>query len=140
MKEFGYSMRQATRYVEESKALLLERINRNALQHSSDSYEFYVKAINSDETEWRDKIRAREALDKLLGIQGFKAAAATGSISINQFRESIAQAVLLVVEMLAQDPALRAAITARQTEIADLIQSKYGNVEQSKATNGEYKH
>jgi len=68
-QEYGASWRQTERYIAAARKILLEESQAPADEHRSDALAFYARVLDSGDASWRDKIRAQNSIDKLLGLQ-----------------------------------------------------------------------
>ena len=128
-QEFQISARACERIITPAKARILANTEKELSEHINEAYGFYRRMIKDSTIDVRERIRAREALDKLLGIQGKTLKAAAG-ISKEQINEIISNVVLDVLHFLAAlNPKLREFIADKQTELADFIDKKYGTGE-----------
>ena len=66
--EFRVSRRQADRYLHSARILTVEALKKDKDQHVADAYATYKAIVADPNAENRDKIRAQEALDRLLGL------------------------------------------------------------------------
>jgi len=66
--QFHLSPRSVERYLTSARREMVERLETPLEQHRADSFYFYRSIINSLESSPRDRMHARERMDKLLGI------------------------------------------------------------------------
>jgi len=67
-QEFDLDFRQAAFYIASVKEKLLERLGRTKDEWRIESLSFYEKVIRAADATYADKTRARERVDKLLGL------------------------------------------------------------------------
>ncbi|WP_298861937.1 hypothetical protein [uncultured Gimesia sp.] len=65
--QFQLSPRSVERYLSSARREMRQRLETPLEQHRADSFYFYRSIIDSPESNTRDRIRARERIDKLLG-------------------------------------------------------------------------
>lgn len=68
-KRFNIQFRQAENYLREAKNRLIAIIQSNKDDLRADSYATYLGIIEDPNSNARDKIRAQEAIDSLLGLK-----------------------------------------------------------------------
>jgi len=67
-REFDVEFRMAEHYIARAQSVLLERINAGRETMRAGSAAFYESVISDKSASVADRIRARERLDKLLGL------------------------------------------------------------------------
>jgi hypothetical protein len=72
IKKFGVSRKTAGRYHRAAQNLLTRWSNRDRKRHFIEATSFYWGVIRSPGTSWRDKIKARQCLDALFGLEAPK--------------------------------------------------------------------
>lgn len=65
---YGVATRQAETYIARARKLMREETGRPKDEHVADSYAFYCSVIADPNASHKDKLRAQELLDKLLGL------------------------------------------------------------------------
>ena len=65
--QFHLSPRSVERYLRSARREMVERVEAPLEQHRADSFYFYRGVINSVESSTRERMQARERIDKLLG-------------------------------------------------------------------------
>jgi hypothetical protein len=129
MKKYHFERSAATRFVSRAIQNITVRVSKAQQEHTSDSYEFYRKMINDKTLRAVDRIRAREACDKLLGIQGSRSGKA---LTINDLRKAVADSLADALRILAaSDEHTREVVEKKFSEIADLVDQKYGKIDTS---------
>jgi hypothetical protein len=69
MKKWGVGPAEARGYVKEARELLMQDLLRSKEEHRCDALAFYRSVILDPNASTVDKIRARERIDKLLGLE-----------------------------------------------------------------------
>jgi len=69
MKKWGVTYREARGYLKDAKDLLMRDLMRGRDEHRCESLAFYRSVILDPNASTADKIRARERIDKLLGLE-----------------------------------------------------------------------
>lgn len=64
----GCSPRTVEAYISRARAKMREESGRDDDEHRSDAFHFYNSILTDKDASHRDKIRARERIDKLLGL------------------------------------------------------------------------
>ena len=129
MEKYNMNRSNATRFVLRGIQNITVRVSKAQQEHTSDSYEFYRKMINDPALRAVDRIRAREACDKLLGIQGSRSGRA---LTINDLRKAVADSLADALRILAaSDEHTREVVEKKFSEIADLVDQKYGKIDTS---------
>ncbi|WP_339732503.1 hypothetical protein [uncultured Gimesia sp.] len=67
-QEFHLSRRSVERYIKRARKEMVERTGISVEYHRSDAFHFYRSMINDPKAHPREKLRARERMDKLLGL------------------------------------------------------------------------
>jgi len=67
VREFHLSRRSVERYITSARREMVERLDISIAQHRAESFYFYRSVIESPRSTQRDRLRARERIDKLLG-------------------------------------------------------------------------
>ena len=67
--QFGLSPRTAEGYISRARAEIMEDLGRSREDHQADAYTFYCAVVGNREASNRDKIKAQERIDKLLGLE-----------------------------------------------------------------------
>ena len=67
-KFLGIKVRVVEHYISHARAILLDETGKPKAILRGESYGVYLSAIKAPDCEWRDKIRAQEAIDRLLGL------------------------------------------------------------------------
>ncbi|MDF1744391.1 MAG: hypothetical protein P1V19_11915 [Gimesia sp.] len=67
--QFHLSPRSVERYISSARREMLERLEISVEQHRADSFYFYRSIIDSPESSTRDRMHARERIDKLIGAE-----------------------------------------------------------------------
>ena len=65
--QFHLSPRSVERYITSARREMVARVETSLEEHRADSYYFYRSIIDSPEASIRDRMHARERIDKLLG-------------------------------------------------------------------------
>ena len=65
--QFHLSPRSVERYIKSARNEMVERVEAPLEQHRADSFYFYRGIIDSPESTTRERMQARERIDKLLG-------------------------------------------------------------------------
>lgn len=68
-EEFGITTRSAERYITDAVKQVREGIERSDIDLVSEAISVYQEIIRSKDSTDRDKIRARERIDKILGLE-----------------------------------------------------------------------
>lgn len=68
-EKYGSSARSVERYLSRARAILRSEVGKEDTDHLSESYAFYRSVIQSTNATIRDKIKAQENIDRLLGIR-----------------------------------------------------------------------
>ncbi|QDU11626.1 hypothetical protein [Gimesia aquarii] len=76
--EFNLSTRSINRYIARARHEMVERLEVPIEQLRAESFFFYVSVINDAKSTQRERLRARERIDKLLGLD--KPAQSRGSL------------------------------------------------------------
>lgn len=105
--QFDVSTRTAERYITKAKREIRESVEKSDSDLIAESLEFYTSILRDRDASHRDKIKARERMDKILGIEVTRHA-----ISMN-YKEKL--------EELGVDP--EAAMTDMREAIADALQN-----------------
>lgn len=66
-KQFGTTPRAAERFITEAYAQIRSEVGRDPAEHKADSYQFWLKIVMSDKAPLKDRMRAQENLDRILG-------------------------------------------------------------------------
>ncbi|QDT98136.1 hypothetical protein [Gimesia aquarii] len=66
--EFSLSTRSIDRYITRARREMVERLEVPIEQLRAESFFFYVSVINDAKSTQRERLRARERIDKLLGL------------------------------------------------------------------------
>ena len=61
--------RQADEYIRRARASLLLHLERSKEEHRSESLAFYDSVIETGQSTMTEKLRSRERIDKLLGLE-----------------------------------------------------------------------
>lgn len=69
MKKFGVGYRMATDYITRARERLLTRLDQVKREHRADSFAFYEGQTMNPRATPSERIRARERIDKLLGLE-----------------------------------------------------------------------
>lgn len=126
-ERFRFSARSAENIITAAKSRIRTATEKTTTELVSEAFDYYRQILQDPQTEQREKIRAREALDKLLGIQGKINFGAAGGMSAEQQSELITNIVTDLLQFLASlDPSIRSLIAVKQMEIAEFIDMKYG--------------
>ncbi|QDT94479.1 hypothetical protein [Gimesia algae] len=67
-EEFNLSRRSVERYITRARREMLKEVEQGLEQHRADSLYFYRSVIDSPKSTERDRLRARERIDRLLGL------------------------------------------------------------------------
>ena len=67
--QFGTSPRTVEEYIRRARALMLAEIGKSVEEHRSDAYALYCSIIANPNTPDRERIKAQERIDKLLGLE-----------------------------------------------------------------------
>ena len=67
-EEFQLSRRSVERYLTRARREMLDEVEQNLEHHRADSLFFYRSVIDSPKSTERDRLRARERIDRLLGL------------------------------------------------------------------------
>jgi hypothetical protein len=68
-EQYGYKASQASRYVAVAKKQMVAELAQGREDLKAQSYAFYMSVLQDPDTPQRDKIRAREMADRLVGLQ-----------------------------------------------------------------------
>lgn len=68
-EKYGSSARSVERYLAKARAILRSEYGKEDVDHSSESYAFYRGVIQSQTSTVREKLKAQENIDKLLGLR-----------------------------------------------------------------------
>ncbi|WP_417390336.1 hypothetical protein [Gimesia sp.] len=66
--EFQLSRRSVERYITRARSEMLNEVEQSLEHHRADSFYFYRSVIDSPKATERDRLRARERIDRLLGL------------------------------------------------------------------------
>ena len=66
---YGLSRRSATRYLQRARREMQEFVDRDDHRHRTDSFYFYLSVIENPDSTQRERLRARERIDKVMGIE-----------------------------------------------------------------------
>jgi len=66
---FNVEWRQADEYIRRARASLLLHLERSKEEHRSESLAFYDSVIETGQSTMTEKLRSRERIDKLLGLE-----------------------------------------------------------------------
>jgi len=80
-REFRVEWRMAEIYITRARERLLQRLDQVKREHRADSLAFYEGVISGEEAGPGEKIRARERIDKLLGLEAPMQIAHSGEIA-----------------------------------------------------------
>lgn len=67
--EYGLSRHSVTRYVNRARREMREFLEQDLDQHRADSYFFYRSIIEHPDASNHERIRARERIDKIMGLE-----------------------------------------------------------------------
>lgn len=67
-QEFQLSRRSVERYLKRARKEMMKRTEVAVAEHRSDAFHFYRSMINNPKAHPREQLRARERMDKLLGL------------------------------------------------------------------------
>lgn len=67
-KEFGIKPRSVEPYLRRAREEMIRITGKSKEEHRADSYYFYTSILSKPDASDRDKLRARECIDKLLAI------------------------------------------------------------------------
>lgn len=135
-QKFKLKSRSANLIITQAKARICEATGKAADEHINEAYAFYRSVIRNGNTDERERIRAREACDKLLGIQGKAIKPAAAGVTEDQLKEIISNVTLDVLQFLAAlNPSLRDIIAAKHVELATFIDQKYGTAGEASKPN-----
>jgi hypothetical protein len=67
--EYGLSRHTATRYVNRARRVMRSYVERDIKQHRADSFYFYRSVIDDPESTQHERLRARERIDKIMGLE-----------------------------------------------------------------------
>lgn len=65
---WGLQRRSVERYISHARKLMREAAGKDDDEHRSDAYSFYTSVLSDPDASHRDKIKARERIDKLYGL------------------------------------------------------------------------
>ena len=66
-KHYGTTPRAAERFITDAYDQIRDEVNRDPTEHKADSYEFWRRIVANDALNLRERMRAQEQLDKILG-------------------------------------------------------------------------
>jgi hypothetical protein len=69
MKTYDVSRAQADRYIRRAKEIIQIEAGQDPQHHRVDAYAFYRGVLTDKHASIRDKLKAQERLDKLLGLE-----------------------------------------------------------------------
>lgn len=69
-ERYGIGARTCERYLSRARAILLKELDGTPDGHKADAYLFYSSIISDKNESSRDRIKAQERIDKLLGLEG----------------------------------------------------------------------
>lgn len=117
MKTYDVSRAQADRYIKRAKELIAAEVGRPAQSHREDAYSFYRGILTDKNASIRDKIKAQERLDKLLGLEMPVKVARTDSDGNDIPLDQVASELdTLIAELDRAERAEKAAADRRGTE------------------------
>ncbi|MFH1303592.1 MAG: hypothetical protein ABIK07_21260 [Planctomycetota bacterium] len=67
-REYDLSRRSVERYITRARREMTDRVEAPVHQQRAESFFFYVSVVNDPKSHQRERLRARERIDKLLGL------------------------------------------------------------------------
>tara|TARA_R110002095_G_scaffold179899_1_gene157426 strand:+ start:1388 stop:1855 length:468 start_codon:yes stop_codon:yes gene_type:complete len=68
-EKFQISRRSVERYIKRARREMIAHMEIPIEQHRAEAYYFYLSVIDSEKATCRDRLRARERIDKLVGAE-----------------------------------------------------------------------
>tara|TARA_R110002111_G_scaffold262694_1_gene340245 strand:- start:196930 stop:197397 length:468 start_codon:yes stop_codon:yes gene_type:complete len=68
-EKFQISRRSVERYIKRARREMIAHMEIPIEQHRAEAYYFYLSVIESEKATCRDRLRARERIDKLVGAE-----------------------------------------------------------------------
>lgn len=125
-KKFHLKASQSEKIISAARVLLRERIDGDVREHTAAAVDFYRSIINNKKIEPRERIRAREALDKLLGLQNHgRSAFEIPQDLVNKLVAEVATETLRFLIKAA--PEISKTIQLNYEQLAAFMEKKYGN-------------
>jgi hypothetical protein len=69
MRQYDVVARTVEVYLSRARVILLKQSQKSATEHRADSYALYLEIASDTKAARRDRIKARERIDKLLGLE-----------------------------------------------------------------------
>jgi len=87
--KYGLRPRSVERYLCQAKELMLAETGKSGNEHRADGYYFYLSIVRDENQSTKDRLKARERIDKLLGLELQQSEAMEQGTTINVSWDSL---------------------------------------------------